>query len=129
MSTRIFLGNLPFLVKIEELSSELLLAGCPPRDLKIIVDRETGASRGFAFADYGTPGEAASAMAVLNGIMVGDRPLRASPANERPGGRGGVSPRGPDHAPTSEDRGHGGGGEKRRRGDDHGARRRDKWGW
>ena len=59
----------------------------------VIMDRETGRSKGFGFVEMGSEEEAKAAIAALNGQKVNGRPLtvnEAKPREERPGGgRGG----------------------------------------
>lgn len=70
----------------------------------VVIDRETGRSRGFGFVEYATEGEAKTAADAMNGQMLDGRPLRVNPAHER---REGGGPRG----------GGGGGGGRGFRGD------------
>src|SRR5262252_10724141 len=63
----------------------------------VVIDRETGRSRGFGFVEYATEGEAKTAADAMNGQMLDGRPLRVNPAHERReggGGGGGGGPRG-----------------------------------
>jgi hypothetical protein len=55
----------------------------------VVIDRETGRSRGFGFVEYGTEGEATAAADAMNGQMLDGRPLRVNPAHERREGGGG----------------------------------------
>lgn len=62
--------------------------------VKVISDRETGKSRGFAFVDFETPEAAAEAIKTLDNYVLDGRSLQASEARERPersggGGNGG----------------------------------------
>jgi RNA recognition motif-containing protein len=72
--------------------------------VKLIRDRETGRSRGFAFVEMEEPG-ATDAMRSLDGKAMGGRPLKVNEAQERE--------RGGDRGP----RGGGGGGGWGDRGD------------
>ena len=45
-------------------------------DVKIMSDRETGRSRGFAFVSFANKDEADKAMASLNGAVVNGREIR-----------------------------------------------------
>ena len=60
-------------------------------DVKIITDRETGRSRGFAFVEMGSEKDAVSAIETLDGYEIDGRPLRVNEARERPSGGGGRS--------------------------------------
>ncbi|MCQ8115594.1 RNA recognition motif domain-containing protein, partial [Vibrio parahaemolyticus] len=60
---------------------------------KLITDRDTGQSKGFAFVEMSSDSEANSAIAALNGADYDGRPMKvneAKPQNKKPGGnRGG----------------------------------------
>lgn len=91
MSCKIFVGNLPWRVGIEELSSMLTEMGQAFRTAKVVLDRETGKSRGFGFVEFDDSKDAAEAVRVLDGHVFEGRPLRVSEAEDKPsrGGRGG----------------------------------------
>jgi RNA recognition motif-containing protein len=62
--------------------------------VSIVMDRETGRARGFAFVEMSDAAEADKAVAALNGTDLGGRPLKineAKPKTDRPrsGGGGG----------------------------------------
>lgn len=117
MSTRVFLGNIPYNITEEELSNELSQLGHPPAEVKVVKDRDTGQGRGFAFAEYGTTAAATAAIAAINGAYVHNRPIRADHATERTSGGGGGGGHG---------RGGGGGGGGR---SPEGRRREDQESW
>jgi RNA recognition motif-containing protein len=79
----------------EELSALLSQAGKVAR-VHIGTDRETGRSRGFAFAEFGSDTEAADAIRKFDGYDLGGRRLRVNNAEDRPqrpaGGAGGYRP-------------------------------------
>jgi RNA recognition motif-containing protein len=60
-------------------------------EVKIVLDRDTGRPRGFAFVEMGSDGEAAQAIETLNGREIQGRPISVSEARERAarGGGGG----------------------------------------
>ena len=84
---RLFVGNLPF--DTTEAQVKQLIAGDnrTVRTVKIITDKETGRSRGFAFVDLDSDEEAKAAIAELNGKDFGGRPLKVNEAEEK--GQGG----------------------------------------
>jgi cold-inducible RNA-binding protein len=105
VGNKIFVGNLPWRVTSDDLVAMLDEMGHPHRSARVVLDRDTGRSRGFAFVEFGDDQEASDAARDLDGHVVDGRPLRAREADDRPrsggAGRGGRSRRG---------RGGGGGG-------------------
>jgi RNA recognition motif-containing protein len=93
---RLFVGNLSFQTTETDLQDAFGQFGTIS-DLKIMTDRMTGRSRGFAFVTMGTREEAEAAIRGLDGQQLGGRPLRvneATPREEGGGNRGGGAPRG-----------------------------------
>jgi RNA recognition motif-containing protein len=87
---KLYVGNLPFTSTEEDLK-ELFGQYGQVSSAKVITDRETGRSRGFAFVEMDSGAD--EAMRALDGNQFGGRPLRVNEAQERErGGRGG--PRG-----------------------------------
>ena len=123
-SNKVFLGNLPWGVTSESLADLLRDEGYTFKSAKVIADRETGRSRGFAFVEFETPEAAAEAIAGLDGHVIDGRPLRAMEATDRSDRGGG----GRGHS-DFDDRGHFDGGGRRR--EHHRPRRRNNdgdWG-
>jgi RNA recognition motif-containing protein len=88
MGKKLFVGNLPFdttNADLEALFSEV--GTC--ESASVITDRATGRSRGFAFVEMASAGEAQQAIAALNGRELNGRQLNVSEAHERGGGGGG----------------------------------------
>src|SRR5436309_13357955 len=88
MGKKLFVGNLPFdttSADLEALFSEV--GTC--ESASVITDRATGRSRGFAFVEMASAGEAQQAIATLNGRELNGRQLNVSEAHERGGGGGG----------------------------------------
>jgi cold-inducible RNA-binding protein len=86
---KIFVGNFAFSMTEGELRSMFEPHG-HVESVTIVTDRDTGRSRGFAFVEMTENGEAAKAIAALNGTDSGGRPLtvnEARPKVERGGGR------------------------------------------
>jgi hypothetical protein len=82
----------------------------PVVSASVVIDRETGRSRGFGFVEYASEGEARTAADAMNGQMLDGRPLRVNPAHERrEGGGGGGGGRGGGGS-GGGGRGGGGGG-------------------
>jgi cold-inducible RNA-binding protein len=107
MSNRLYVGNLSFGTSTEALQAAFAEAG-DVVETKIILDRDSGQPRGFAFVTMGSSEAARRAISQLNGAMLDGRPLRVNEAEERQQGGGGG--------------GGGGGGFKGKRGSSSGQR-------
>jgi cold-inducible RNA-binding protein len=83
MGKRLYVGNLPYRMTEDELANVFSQAGAVA-DVAIIVDRETGRSKGFGFVEMADDGAATSAVQQLNGAQVGGRTIKVAEANERP---------------------------------------------
>ena len=91
MNTKLYIGNLSFDATENDLR-DLLGAHGPVEEIKIVMDRDTGRPRGFAFATMSTPEGAKAAITALNGKDWKGRALtvnEARPREERSGGGGG----------------------------------------
>jgi RNA recognition motif-containing protein len=90
MSTRLYVGNLSYNTTGDTIR-EVFGAHGNVTDVHVVMDRETGRPRGFAFVTMGSPAEAEAAINEVNGQTVDGRPLRVNQAEERParGGGGG----------------------------------------
>ena len=107
----IYVGNLPYTATEEDVSG-LFAAYGPVERVKIITDRETGRSKGFAFVTLGDQSQLNASIEALNGYDYQGRALRvnasepkeAKPGGFRPSGGGGGGGYG------GERRGGGGGG-------------------
>ena len=121
----IFVGNLPYELEESALEAAFGNYGSVNR-VKIILDRETGRSRGIAFVTMDDQAEAQSAIENLDGSELGGRPIKvneARPREDRPpprgGGFGGGGGGGRDYGKPRRDFGGGGGrdyGKPRREG-------------
>jgi RNA recognition motif-containing protein len=90
MGNRLYVGNLSFNATTDSVREAFASCGSVT-DVHVVMDRETGRSRGFAFVTMGTDAEAQKAIAETNGAMMDGRPLRVNEAEERQsrGGGGG----------------------------------------
>jgi hypothetical protein len=109
----IYVGNLPYSATEEEVSA-LFAAYGPVERVKIITDRETGRSKGFAFVTLGDQSQINAAVEAVNDQDFQGRPLRVNasepkPFNKQGGGFGGER-RGGGGGYGGERRGGGGGG-------------------
>jgi RNA recognition motif-containing protein len=90
MGNRLYVGNLSFNTDEQSLQSAFSRFG-EVSDAKVVMDRETGRSRGFAFVTMADGDSARQAIAQMDGTMLDGRPLRVNEAEERQqrGGGGG----------------------------------------
>lgn len=111
MAKRLYVGNLSFQTTEADLSDLFSQAG-QVDSVKIITDRDTGRSKGFAFVEMSDDSAAEKAIAQFNGADFGGRNLtvnEARPMEKRDfGGRGGGG--GGFGGGGGRDRGRGGGG-------------------
>jgi cold-inducible RNA-binding protein len=111
----LYVGNLPWSINDDGLTQMFAAHGKVAR-AKVVMDRETGRSRGFGFVTMGSASEGQAAIQTLNGQEVEGRPLRVRAAEPKPpGGAGGGFGGGGDRGPR-------GGGDRGDRGGDRGPR-------
>ena len=107
------MGNLPYTATEEDVT-DLFAAYGPVERVKIITDRETGRSKGFAFVTLGDQSQLNASIEALNGHDFQGRALRVNasePKEPRPGGfRSGGGGGGGGGGYGGERRGGGGGG-------------------
>jgi RNA recognition motif-containing protein len=121
MGNKIYVGNLPFSATSESLNEMFAQFGTVD-SAKIVMDRDTGRSKGFGFVEMSSDAEAQAAIEKLNGQDMGGRSLvvnEARPMEPRTGGGGFGGGRGGDRG----GRGGGGGGFGGGRGGDRGGDR------
>jgi RNA recognition motif-containing protein len=82
MSSKIYVGNLPYSVTDASLQSNFAEFG-DVTSAKVMMDRDTGRSKGFAFVEMGTPAHAQAAIAGLNGQSVDGRSIVVNLARPR----------------------------------------------
>lgn len=90
MGTKLYVGNLPFTISDEELGQAFTRFG-QVTSAKVILDRDTGRSKGFGFVEMGSDDEAQQAVEGMNGQSLGGRTLtvnEARPMEPRSGGGG-----------------------------------------
>ena len=90
----IYVGNLPYTITEDELRSAFERHGLVT-SAKIVMDRETGRSKGFGFVEMPEQDEAEAAVKALDGAPLNGRPARVNPAKPRAPGPGGGGPGGP----------------------------------
>src|SRR5262245_52671498 len=88
MSKRLYVGNLSFGTTEMALRDLFGQAGTVA-EVKVVLDRETGRPRGFAFVEMSSETEAQAAVAQFNSRELDGRQLKVDVAAERTGGGGG----------------------------------------
>jgi len=106
MSNKLYVGNLAYSVRDEDLNQQFSAFGSV-QSAKVMMDRDTGRSKGFGFVEMGSANEAQAAIEGLNGKNFGGRDLTVNVA--RP-----MEPRGPRTGGFGGGGGGGGGGGSRR---------------
>src|SRR5215831_7562255 len=94
MGRKLYVGNLGYGVTDSDLAKMFEPHGTV-ESAQVIMDRDTGRSKGFGFVEMKTEQEAQAAIAALNGKDAGGRSLTVNEAKPRTeGGRGGSGGRG-----------------------------------
>ena len=91
MGNKLYVGNLAYSVRDDSLQEAFAQFGTVT-SAKVMMDRDTGRSKGFGFVEMGSDDEAQAAIAALNGQEHGGRALtvnEARPREDRGGGGGG----------------------------------------
>ena len=91
MGKKLYVGNLSYETTDSDLD-KLFAAHGTVQSAQVIMDRETGRSKGFGFVEMGSVSEAQAAIQALNGKEIEGRSLKvneAKPREDRGGGRGG----------------------------------------
>jgi RNA recognition motif-containing protein len=90
MGKKLYVGNLSYETTDSALE-QLFAAHGSVQSAQVIMDRDTGRSKGFGFVEMSSDQEAQTAIAALNGQQIGGRALNvneARPREERGGGGG-----------------------------------------
>jgi RNA recognition motif-containing protein len=96
MGNKLYVGNLPYTVRDEDLQQSFSQYGSVS-SAKVMMERDTGRSKGFGFVEMGNDAEAQAAIAGMNGQSLGGRsitvnearPMEARPPRSGGGGYGG----------------------------------------
>ena len=112
MGNRLFVGNLGFDTTDETLRQAFAEFG-EVTDAKVIVDRDSGRSRGFAFVTMATDEQAQKAISGMDGRDLDGRQVRVNQAEER--------------KPRAGGGGFGGGGGRKSGGGSRRGSRGDRW--
>ncbi len=87
MAKRLYVGNLPYTISEPQLRDLFSQAG-EIESVTVIMDRETGKTKGFAFVEMVSDEDAQKAIEKFDKYQIGDRPLvvnEARPKEERNG--------------------------------------------
>ncbi|MNL44926.1 RNA recognition motif [compost metagenome] len=93
MGKKLYVGNLSYSLDDQSLADAFSEFG-NVESARIVIDRESGRSKGFGFVEFSTDDEAATAIQKMNGVELGGRALNVSEAKpmaprENRGGFGG----------------------------------------
>jgi RNA recognition motif-containing protein len=91
VGNKLYVGNLAYSVRDDNLQQQFAEFGSVT-SAKVMMDRDSGRSKGFGFVEMGSDAEAQAAINGLNGQSMDGRALvvnEARPKEERPGGFGG----------------------------------------
>lgn len=96
MSKKLYIGNLPYSATDESLAHTFSECGTV-QSAKVIMDRDSGRSKGFAFIEMSTDSEAANSISRFNGSNLDGRAINVSEAKPQAprteGFRGGFNSR------------------------------------
>ncbi|BDU56856.1 RNA-binding protein [Limnohabitans sp. TEGF004] len=117
MGNKLYVGNLPYSVRDSDLEQSFGQFGTVT-SAKVMMERDTGRSKGFGFVEMGSDAEALAAVEGMNGAPLGGRSLvvnEARPMEPRPprsggGGYGGGREGGGGYGGGGRDGGGGYGG-------------------
>ena len=129
MGNKLYVGNLPYSVRDSDLEQSFGQFGAVT-SAKVMMERDTGRSKGFGFVEMGSDAEAQAAIEGMNGAPLGGRSLvvnEARPMEPRPprtggGGYGGGGREGGGGGGFRSPYGGGGAGGGRREGGGGGGR-------
>ena len=91
MGNKLYVGNLPYSVRDEDLQQSFSEFGAVT-SAKVMMERDTGRSKGFGFVEMGSDAEAQAAISGMNGQSMGGRSVvvnEARPMEARPPRTGG----------------------------------------
>ena len=82
MGRKLYVGNLPYSADQQTLQDTFSQCGTVD-SVNLITDRDTGRSKGFAFVEMSSGGEAQKAIQQLNGISLDGREIKVNEAKPR----------------------------------------------
>jgi len=122
MGKRLYVGNLSWNTVEDDLIEAFEQDGRTVTSARIMTDRDTGRSRGFAFVEMATDEDAQAAIQAMDGTEIDGRALRVNEAEERQPRTGGGGGGGGGGGRRFGGGGGGGGGGGSRRGGGGGGR-------
>lgn len=116
MGNKLYVGNLPYSFRDEDLQQAFAAHGTVT-SAKVMMERDTGRSKGFGFVEMGSDAEAQAAINGMNGQQFGGRglvvnearPMEARPPRTGGGGFGGGRSGGGGYGGGAGGGGYGGG--------------------
>ena len=117
MGNKLYVGNLPYSFRDEDMQQAFSQFGSIS-SAKVMMERDTGRSKGFGFVEMGNDAEAQAAIKGMNGQAMGGRnlvvnearPMEARPPRSGGGGYGGGGGGGGGYGGGNGGGGYGGGG-------------------
>jgi len=86
MGTKLYVGNLSYESTEASLRTTFEADGRQVREVVLIMDRDTGRPKGFAFIQMGSEQDAKAAIAALDGKQLDGRAIKVNEAKDRPAG-------------------------------------------
>ncbi|HEY6929648.1 MAG TPA: RNA-binding protein [Thermoanaerobaculia bacterium] len=86
---KLYVGNLPYNISDDQLSDMFAKFGTPD-SAKVIIDRDSGRSKGFGFVEFSNDEQAKQALS-LDGTDFGGRSLKVNEARPKTENRGGYN--------------------------------------
>jgi cold-inducible RNA-binding protein len=112
MGNKLYVGNLPYSYRDQDMEQAFAQFGTVS-SARVMMERDTGRSKGFGFVEMGSEAEAQAAIRGMNGQQIGGRGLvvnEARPMEPRTGGGGGFGGGGGGRSGGGGGYGGGGGG-------------------
>lgn len=108
--SRLYVGNLSWNTTEDTLRAAFAGEGRGVKDVALMMDRDTGRPRGFAFIEMNSKADADAAIRALDGSDLDGRTIKVNEAKERPQRSGGFDGGSSHRGGGGGNRGGGGGG-------------------
>ena len=83
MDNKLYVGNLSYAIRDDDLNQQFAEFGTLV-SAKVMMDRDTGRSKGFGFVEMGSDSEAQAAIAAMNGRDLDGRQIKVNEAEDKP---------------------------------------------